>query len=61
MFRVFIAAVFVCLAAAIGVAPAATATPPDKCSQTTRCDIPQGDPDYGPWLDRDHDGLACEC
>jgi hypothetical protein len=50
--------------AAIGAAPAATAAPPYKNCTAARADgrhdIPIGDPGYGDWLDRDHDGIACE-
>jgi hypothetical protein len=64
MFRVFIAAGFVCLAAAIGAAPVANADGPYRnCGQAHddgRWDIPQGDPDYWDGGDRDHDGIACE-
>jgi hypothetical protein len=40
--------------------PNADAYPPDTCSDTYRTNIPAGDPDYGSWLDRDGDGVACE-
>jgi excalibur calcium-binding domain-containing protein len=64
MFRVLIAAVFVCLAAAIGAAPLAQASGPyancTQAHQDGRWDIPQDDPDYWPAGDRDHDGIACE-
>ena len=26
-----------------------------------RCNILPSDPDWTPWLDRDRDGIACEC
>ncbi|OYO17984.1 hypothetical protein BI335_08355 [Enemella evansiae] len=38
----------------------AQAAPPKSCSDTMRRDIPAGDPDYAPRLDRDKDGYACE-
>ncbi|OYN94624.1 excalibur calcium-binding domain-containing protein [Enemella evansiae] len=38
----------------------AQAAPPKSCSDTMRRDIPVGDPDYAPRLDRDRDGVACE-
>jgi hypothetical protein len=60
MFRSILVAALIAGAAAIGAAPLASATPPARCSDTPRQDIPAGDPDYGPWLDRDHDGIACE-
>jgi hypothetical protein len=48
----------------VGVAPAATAgSQYGNCTeahQDGRYDIPQGDPDYWPGGDRDHDGIACE-
>lgn len=68
--RVFLAAV-----AALGVlgltgfgltlgAPAAQADPPHANCKAAAADgrynIPRGDPAYGAWLDRDHDGIACE-
>jgi hypothetical protein len=64
MFRVLVASVFVCLAAAIGAAPLAQASGPyANCTQAHkdgRWDIPVGDPDYWDGGDRDHDGIACE-
>ena len=64
MFRVLIAAVFVCLATAIGAASMASASGPyANCTQAHkdgRWDIPKGDPDYWPAGDRDNDGIACE-
>jgi hypothetical protein len=64
MFRVFIAAAFVCLAAALCAAPVASASGPyANCTQAHndgRWDIPKGDPDYWPAGDRDNDGIACE-
>ncbi|MGZ5363217.1 MAG: excalibur calcium-binding domain-containing protein, partial [Mycobacterium sp.] len=29
-------------------------------AQDGRYDIPSDDPAYGPWLDRDSDGIGCE-
>lgn len=52
--------VIVGIVAALIAAPSATAYPPDTCSDTARTNIPAGDPDYGDWLDRDGDGIACE-
>lgn len=46
--------------AAVFTAAPAHASPPAHCTDTTRTNIPQGDPDYGPWLDKDNDGVACE-
>jgi Excalibur calcium-binding domain len=64
MVRVLIAAAFVCLAAAIGAAPAAGADAPyPNCKAAAaddRYDIPSDDPAYDPWLDRDQDGIGCE-
>ena len=64
MFRVLIAAVFVCLAAANVATPAASANAPcpnrKAAAADGRYDIPSDDPAYGPWLDRDHDGIGCE-
>ena len=51
-------------AAAVGVAPMASAQVPYKnCKAAAadgRYDIPSDDPAYGPWLDRDQDGIGCE-
>jgi Excalibur calcium-binding domain len=51
-------------AAVLGLAPTASASGPyANCTQAHadgRYDIPQGDPDYWPAGDRDHDGIACE-
>lgn len=66
MFRGLTAAAFVCLAAAIGTAPfaaASTDSPYPNCKTAAadgRYDIPSDDPAYGPWLDRDNDGIGCE-
>lgn len=64
MFRVLVAASFLLVAAAIGFAPVATADAPYPNCKTAaadgRYDIPSDDPAYGPWLDRDHDGIGCE-
>jgi hypothetical protein len=64
MFRVLTAAVFVCLAAAIGAAaPASADAPYPNCKAAAaddRYDIPSDDPAYGPHLDRDQDGIGCE-
>jgi hypothetical protein len=64
MFRVFMAAAFVCLAAAVGAAPIASASGPyANCTaahKDGRWDIPVGDPDYWDDGDRDQDGIACE-
>jgi hypothetical protein len=53
------------VAIAVGLAPTASAQTPFKnCTQAKAsgyCDIPSSSPYYGPWLDRDQDGLACEC
>jgi hypothetical protein len=57
------------IATGVLLAPAAHAqtqqqTPYKNCTaakQDGRCDIPSTDPAYGSWLDRDGDGLGCEC
>lgn len=44
--------------------PPAHAGPYANCSQAKRngdCDIPRSSPKYDPDLDRDSDGVACEC
>ena len=64
MFRVLVAASFLVIATAIGLAPQAVASGPyANCTaahQDGRWDIPKGDPDYWPKGDRDNDGIACE-
>ena len=47
----------------LGCGPASASGPYANCSEAHadgRYDIPQGDPDYWPGGDRDHDGIACE-
>jgi hypothetical protein len=65
MFRVFVSAGCLLVAAAIGLAPVADAACPYRnCSEAAQdgvCNIPSTSPCYGPWLDRDHDGIGCEC
>ncbi len=65
MFRVLIAAAVLAATAAIGAAPAASANAPyPNCTAAKadgRCDIAESDPAYGTWLDRDGDGIGCEC
>ena len=65
--RTFVTLAFVAaalVAGALGVAPSALAEGKyANCTQAHRdgrYDIPQGDPDYWPAGDRDHDGIACE-
>ena len=64
MIRILIAAMFVCTAVAVGVAPAASADVYYKnCTAARNAgDTPlyAGDPGYAPHLDRDSDGVACE-
>ncbi len=64
MFRVFAPAVLLGIAAAIGLAPAATAAGPyANCGEADRdgvCNITQDSPYYLAKLDRD-DGIGCEC
>jgi len=65
MFRIFASAAFLVAAAAIALAPtAAAAGPYSNCSQAKAdgvCNITQDSPYYLPKLDRDGDGIACEC
>jgi hypothetical protein len=65
MFRVLGSALFLVAAAAIALAPIASASGPyNNCSQAKAdgvCNITQDSPWYLPKLDRDGDGLACEC
>jgi hypothetical protein len=50
--------------AGIALAPPAHAGDPyANCADAHndgRWNIPKGDPDYSPCLDKDHDGIACE-
>jgi hypothetical protein len=62
MIRTFVIAAAIA-AAAIGMAPAASAAPYKNCTQARAngdTDIPSSSDKYGPWLDRDGDGVACE-
>ncbi|QEM43568.1 excalibur calcium-binding domain-containing protein [Mycolicibacterium grossiae] len=51
-------------AVALGSALAASADAPYKnCSEARAngdTDIPSDSPNYGPWLDKDRDGVGCE-
>jgi hypothetical protein len=64
MFRVLIFGAFVAVAAAIGPAPAANADVYYKNCTAARdanaAPVYEGDPGYGPHLDRDGDGVGCE-
>jgi excalibur calcium-binding domain-containing protein len=49
----------------IGAAPAASADPQPyaNCAAAAKAgayNIPSDSPYYGPWLDRDNDGIGCE-
>jgi hypothetical protein len=50
--------------AVIAAAPIASAVVPyEDCAaarQDGASDIPSSSPYYGPWLDRDNDGIGCE-
>jgi hypothetical protein len=51
------------LGAAVTAPVAQAGGPYDNCKQAHadgRYNIPKGDPDYRPKLDRDNDGIACE-
>lgn len=65
MIRLLIAGASVAAAASIALAPVASATGPyANCSQAKAdgvCNIPQDSPYYSAKLDRDGDGIACEC
>jgi hypothetical protein len=65
MFRVVTAAVFLTAASAMALAPIASASGPySNCSQAKAdgvCNITPDSPWYLAKLDRDGDGLACEC
>jgi hypothetical protein len=64
----FVRALFVFAAvvtgSAIGLAPIASAAPYANCTQAKSdgvCSIPQGSSNYQAKLDRDGDGIGCEC
>lgn len=60
--RMFIAAAAIS-AVAIGVAPAASAAPYKNCTEARAngdANITSDSPYYGPWLDKDQDGVGCE-
>jgi Excalibur calcium-binding domain len=65
MFRTIVSAILLTAAAAIGLAPVAGAVGPyANCSQAKAdgvCNITKDSPYYMAKLDRDHDGVACEC
>ena len=65
MFRTLGSAPFLVAAAAIGLAPIASASGPyNNCSQAKAdgvCNITTDSPWYLAKLDRDGDGVACEC
>lgn len=49
---------------ALASATPATAAPYKNCTQARSnndCNILKGTDKYGPWLDRDGDGIGCEC
>lgn len=67
MIRAFLAAAAVAGAFAgfgVGASPLATADAPyENCSEARAngdTDIPSNSDMYGPWLDRDGDGVGCE-
>lgn len=70
MIRTVIAAACLVSAVAVGMAPIASAQPSASGQQPYpnckaaakdgRYNIPSSDPAYGPWLDRDNDGVGCE-
>jgi hypothetical protein len=64
MFRTLVAAALVAAAAAVGAASVANAeTYYDNCAAARAADaapVYEGDPGYGPHLDRDNDGVGCE-
>jgi hypothetical protein len=64
MFRLLVPPALL-LGAAIGLAPIASAAGPySNCSQAKAdgvCNITQDSPNYVAKLDRDSDGIACEC
>jgi len=65
MIRTLVASLLLVAAAAIGFAPVASASGPYKnCTQAKLdgvCNIPASSSDYQSKLDRDGDGIGCEC
>ena len=65
MFRILAPAAFLTAATAMRLAPIASAAGPyNNCSQAKAdgvCNITQDSPYYLAKLDRDGDGVACEC
>jgi hypothetical protein len=65
MFRNIAYAALMTTGVAIGLAPVASASGPyANCSQAKAdgvCNITQDSPNYKAKLDRDGDGIACEC
>lgn len=60
--RMFVVALAVA-AGAVGFAPLAAAAPYKNCTQAKAngdYDIPSSSDKYGPWLDKDSDGIGCE-
>ncbi len=63
MVRAFVAAAGIAMAGTV-FAPLAAAAPYKNCSAAKAdgvCNIPSDSPDYQPKLDRDGDGIGCEC
>jgi hypothetical protein len=64
MFRIIVPGALL-IASAIALAPIANASGPySNCSQAKAdgvCNINEDSPYYFAKLDRDHDGVACEC
>lgn len=63
-----LAIAFACGTVAFSLVTPASASPPappfENCSIANSagyCNIPASSPNYGPWLDPDKDGIACEC
>jgi Excalibur calcium-binding domain len=63
MFRLFIASAIVCAAAGMGAATANADVYYEDCDAARAANadpVYEGDPGYGPHLDRDNDGVGCE-
>jgi hypothetical protein len=64
MIHRFIIGLLLASAVAVGIAPVAIADAPYKnCTQARDngdSNIPSSSDKYGPWLDRDGDGVGCE-
>lgn len=63
MRRTILAAAAFVVGFGVLAAPVANAVPYKNCTEARKngdSDIPSSSDKYGPWLDRDNDGIGCE-